>query len=108
MRSASVTSTGVSTSGVIPLDYIQTPFGVSLSTVVNGSATYTIQHTFDDVLAPGFNPATANWYPHDNAVFVAATANANDNFAFPVRGVRINQTVGAGSVTLTATQGIGA
>lgn len=106
MRPVVVSSSGVSTSPLIALDYVQTPFNVGLGTVVTGTVTYTIQHTFDDIYALNFNPATANWYNHDDAVFVAATANANSNFAYPVRACRINQTAGTGGVALTALQGI--
>ena len=52
--------------------------------------------------APGFNPATATWFSH--ATVVAATANADGNYAFPVRGIRVNLTAGTGSVVATLLQ----
>jgi hypothetical protein len=107
MRPVVVTQTGTGTSPVIITDYIQTPFNASISTVVTGTVTYTIQHTFDDVYAANYNPATGNWYNHDNTDMVNATSNQNDNFAYPIRGCRINQTAGSGSTQLTYIQGLG-
>lgn len=107
MRPATVTTTGVSVSPVIPLDYIQVPFAVGLAAIVTGTATYTIQHTFSDIFASTYNPATDTWFSHDDSVFVSSSINANSNFSFPVRGVRINQTAGSGGVSLEALQGIG-
>lgn len=106
MRPVTVTQTGVGNSPVIALDYNAKPFNVSLSTIVTGTVVYTIQHTFDDIYAAGYNPASGNWFDHDNADLVNATANANDNYMAPVRGSRIHQTSGAGSVQLTAIQGL--
>lgn len=106
MRPCTTTTSGVSTSSPIPLDIVQVPFNVSLSTIVTGAVVYTIQHTFDDIYASGYNPASGVWYNHDNSVFVNATANGNDNFSAPVTACRINQTAGAGSVQLKAIQGI--
>lgn len=107
MRPAIVTSSGVSTSPLVVTDYIQTPFNASISTIVTGTATYTVQHTFDDVFASGFDPATATWYPHDIAAMVDATTNQNSNYSAPIRACRVNQTVGSGSVRLTYLQGVG-
>ncbi len=79
-------SSGVSASSAI------TPEGskIALGAVVQGTATYTVQFTLDGT----------NWYDH--ATMAGKTANAFDSITFPVAGVRVNQTVGTGSVTLTA------
>ena len=67
-------------------------FNVGFGAVVSGTVTYTIQHTFNGV----------DFFDHE---FVAAqTTNQDGNYAFPVASIRINQTAGAGSVTLTAIQ----
>jgi long-subunit fatty acid transport protein len=107
MRPVTVTQTGVGTSALIPWDYIQTPFNASISTVVTGTATYTIQHTFDDIFASTYNPATGTWFDHDVANMVAATTNQDSNYSAPIRASRINLTSGTGSVALTGLQGIG-
>jgi len=107
MRPVTVSQTGAGSSSLIAADYIQTPFNASISTVVSGTVNYTIQHTFDDIFASGFNPATATWYDHDNAIMVNATANQNSNYNFPIRALKILQNSGSGTTTLTFIQGIG-
>jgi hypothetical protein len=107
MRPVVVSVTGAGTSPVVAADYIQTPFNASISVVVSGTVNYTIQHTFDDIFAAGFDPATANWFSHDQAVMVSATANQDSNYSAPIRGCRILQNSGAGTTTLTYIQGLG-
>lgn len=101
MRPQSVTVTGVATSAWIPLDTKQTPFNVGLGVVINsGTATYTVQHTFNNVLAG--ETATA----FDNATLAGDTTNQDGNYAFPVAAVRLNVTVSSGgTVTLHVLQG---
>lgn len=107
MRPVTVSQTGVGTSPLIVWDYIQTPFNASISTIVTGTVTYTIQHTFDDVFASTYTPAAGNWFDHDVANMVSATTNQDSNYSAPIRASRINQTAGTGSVSLTGLQGIG-
>lgn len=99
MRPIVISASGVSTSPVAVLDHYQSPFNVGMGAVVTGSATYTIQHTFDDVLNSAVTPT---WFNHPT--MASLTASSDGNYAFPVRGVRINLTSGAGSVALTAIQ----
>jgi hypothetical protein len=106
MRRALVSQTGVGASAPIPVDFTGNPNGVSLSIIKTGTVTYTIQHTFDDIFSPTYNPSTGNWFDHDNAVLVNATANANDNVFFPITAVRINQTAGSGTTNLTVLEGL--
>ncbi|MEE8598923.1 MAG: hypothetical protein V3S69_05355 [Dehalococcoidales bacterium] len=68
------------------------PFNVGFGAIVSGTATYTIQHTFNNT----------NWFDHE--FIVDATTNQDGNYAFPVAGIRINITVGTGTVTLTTLQ----
>jgi len=102
MRPQTVSVTGVGTSAWIPVNTKQTPFNVSLGAVVDGTVTYTIQHTFDNVLNPAVTSPTA----FDNTGLTGQTANKDGNYAFPVAAVRINITAGTGTVTLTILQGI--
>lgn len=90
------TTTGVSVSAPAVFDFFRGSFQVGIGCIVTGTVTYTIQHTFDDI----FNTAAAScvWFNHDDAGLVAATANANGNFAFPITAARINQTAGSGTV----------
>ena len=107
MRQATVTQVGAGVSAVIPLDYLQVPFNVGVDVDVTGTVNYTIQVTFDDVFASGFDPATAVWYSIDIAAMVAATADQMGRTETPCRGMRINQASGSGSTRLRVTQGIG-
>lgn len=93
---------GVGTSKVFAPDNYISPFNITLAVTVTGVVTYTVQYTFDDVFAKTFNPATANWVDHPS--LTAKTASLDSNIAYPVQGVRITVSAGAGSVRLTAIQ----
>jgi hypothetical protein len=97
-----LTTTGVSVSSVCPLCSFTEVFNVSVNTVVTGAATYSLELTADDPFAANFDPATADWKPL--AAMTGATAGAIAELTAPVRAVRINQTVGAGSVRATVIQ----
>ena len=92
------TTTGVSASTPMVLNTMITPFNVGIGCVVTSTATYTIQHTFDDP------QNIVTWFNHDDTGLVNATGNANGNYAYPVTASRINQTSGSGSVTATYVQ----
>jgi hypothetical protein len=79
------------------MDYKQNPFNCALVATVTGSATYSVQGTADDPAS-----GSAAWFNHPTMVNLTATAQGN--WAFAVRGTRLNQTVGAGSVSLLVTQ----
>lgn len=103
MRPKKITVTGVGISAWIPLDSKQAPFSVGLGAVlVSGTATYTVQHTFDDVYDLTVVPVA-----FDNAGMAGLTANKDGNYAFPVKAIRLNVTGGvAPVVSLTMIQGI--
>lgn len=106
MRRATVTTSGVSTSNVVPVDYINTPFAATLAAVVTSTATYTIQCTVSDVFAANYSAASDTWFDVDVTALVAATASKIGKSEVIVTGYRINQTAGAGSVALTVLQGL--
>lgn len=100
MRPLTLTRSGTpGTSSIAILDHYRTPFNVGVGVVITGTVTATLQHTFDDVLT---NPATATWFDHVDLKDLIASADGN--YAFPVRGVRINMTAGTGTVTATLVQ----
>jgi hypothetical protein len=101
MRPQVISITGTGTTAWIPLDYKQNPFNIGLGIVVNGTITYDIEHTFDDVFNASVTPTA---FKH--STLVAQTANKDGNYAFPVRAVRVNNTAGTGSTTLTILQGL--
>lgn len=101
MRPQVISITGTGTTEWIPLDYKQSPFNVGMGIVVNGTITYDIEHTFDDILAPGTTPTA---FKHSS--LTAQTTNKDGNYAFPIRAIRINNTAGTGTTTLTILQGL--
>jgi hypothetical protein len=95
-------SAAAKTSAVCPLDLYISPSNVALGVVVSGTVSYTVQYTFDDVFAPGYNPASGNWTDHPS--LTAQTATKDSNIAYPVRGIRLKQNSGSGTTTLTIIQ----
>jgi hypothetical protein len=102
MRPKTLTVTGTGVSNVYVPDRNTTPFAIGMGAVVSATATYTVQHTFDDVFSRTFDPATATWFSHPT--LVNQSANADSNYAFPVRGIRLNVSASTGSVSLTIVQ----
>jgi len=101
MRPQVIKQTGTGTTAWIPMDYKQSPFNVGLGAVVSGTVTFDIEHTFDDVFDPAVTPVA---FKH--STMVTKSANADGNYAFPVRAIRINNTAGTGDTTLTILQGL--
>lgn len=105
MRPIRVTVNSQAASAVIPLDTYQDPFNVSIGVVLSAGAslTYSVQHTFDDVYANNFDPATATWFT--NSGLSAKTTSLDGNYAFPITAVRLNVTTySSGSATMTVIQ----
>lgn len=98
----SVTGTGTGASSLVIIDQYLGPTNIGLGVKVTGAGTYTVQHTFDDVFATTFDAATATYYSHSSLSGVGT--NADGNYAFPPRGVRVFKTAGTGTVALTLTQ----
>lgn len=99
MRPLVIFKTGTGQSPVAPLDHYQNPFQVGIGVVVTGTVTYTIQHTFDDVFDSAVTPT---WFNHPT--LLTLSANADGNYAFPIRAIRINVTAGTGTATATLIQ----
>lgn len=105
MRPVKVTVDSQTASLPIPLDTYQSPFTVSIGVVLSAGAslTYSVQHTFDDVFAAGFDPAAATWF--DNASLTAKLTSFDGNYTTPVRAVRLNVTAyTSGTATMTVIQ----
>ncbi len=84
----------------VNMDFRQNPFNVSVAAVISGTATYSIQHTFEN-LANG----TAVIFMQ-NSNLNGTTATGATNYAFPVTGIRGNVSAlsAGGSVTFTFIQ----
>jgi len=102
MRPVTVSQTGAGSTVVVVPDYQIAPCHLALGCVVNGTVNYTVQHTFDDVFAPTFNPATATWFNHPTLASLAV--NSDSNYGFPPRGVRLTVNSGSGTASLTIVQ----
>lgn len=103
MRPIRKTISAVASSDAAPLDHYISPFNATAAVLVSGSLTYTVEYTHDDVFAPDFDSATANWTPI--AGLSGQTASADENIAFPVAAVRLRVSAyTSGSATLTLTQ----
>lgn len=104
-RPVRVTLGAVAVSNPIPLNNYSTPFNVGIGCDVSagGSLTYTVEHTFDDVFAATFTPATATWFPTTG--LSAQTTDQNGNYSAPVVACRLNVTAWtSGTVTMTVIQ----
>lgn len=95
MRPVTVSTTGALASSPIGMDFLACPFNVGIGCVVVGSVVYTVEHSFEQ--------PPVNWFA--NANIAAATTSLSTNYMFPVRYVRLNQSGGAGTVTMTVLQG---
>ena len=100
-----VTQTFTGSSGVtapIPMDQYISPFNVGFGIAPSGTATYTVQHTFEDPFASDFDAATAVWFNHPD---IASESGNNDgNYAFPVRAIRLNVAANDATVTFWVAQ----
>jgi hypothetical protein len=97
MRPVTVTTTdasgGTKNSSPIPMDYnASVAFNVGITCIVTGSVTYSVQHSNDN----------SNWI--NNANIASATSSLDTNYMFPVKYIRLQQTAGSGSVTMTVIQ----
>jgi hypothetical protein len=100
MIPVTLSKTGTGASRPYQADYWPVPFNLGFGCVItSGAATYSVQHTFDDIQNPAITPT---WFNH--ATVVGVSANADGNYAFPVTAIRLYVTEGTGSVSLTIVQ----
>ena len=100
MRRQEVTLGAVGVSSPLPVDTFATVFNIGIGCSISSGATltYSVQHTFDDVYAAGYNPATGNWFTHPT--LSARTTSADSSYNAPVTAVRLNVTAWtSGTVT---------
>lgn len=94
-----VGTNGIGSTAPLIVDTFINPAMYGVSCVINGSATYTLEVTYDD-LAPDFdlNNNTANWFGATG--FSGKSANAAGNIEQgPVTMIRLTNTAGTGTVT---------
>lgn len=96
-----VSLTAIGVSAPIPINRYSNNSNIGVGVkIVGGTATYSVQHTFDDVQAPGFTPVGAKWFDH--ATLVAQTADKDGNYFAPPRAIRLNVTALAGATVTMA------
>lgn len=100
-KPTTISQTGVGTTNWIPMDYFRNPFNVGLGATVTGTATYTVEHTFQQ---PNTDPPTTPARVFSHETLAGATVSDDGNYAFPVAAIRLNVTAGAGTVTLDIIQ----
>ena len=100
MRPQEVTVSSVAASAWIPVNWRERDFKIAFAVEQPGTATYSVQHTLDDVFDPAVTPVALN---HED--IVGATSTADGNYAFPIRAIRLNVTVwSSGDVRMTVLQ----
>ena len=102
MRPKKVTVTGVAASNWLPVDYKQDPMNLGVGcVVVSGTATYSVEYTFDDVFDTTVTPVAFAL-----STITAATTSKDGVINTPVRAIRLNVTGGASPVvSMTMIQG---
>lgn len=89
MRPKTITATVTGASQAIPLDRYVNGYALAVKiTPTNATATYTVQHTFDDPGVVNLNTG-GTWYNHDDAALVSAATNKDSNYAFVPTATRI-------------------
>jgi hypothetical protein len=101
MRPAVLTVTGVGSSNPYAVDTYISPNNMGMAVIVSGTITYKVQYTFDNIYANNYVPASGNWFDHPT---LAGSASANSNIAYPVTAIRLTNTAGTGTATLTIIQ----
>ena len=97
MKVQIVSKTGAGSSAAIAMNVNISPFNVGFGVTVTGTVTYTVQHTFDDP-ATGFT----TWFSHPT--IAGKSDNQDGNYAFPVSGIKVLVTAGAGTATINLIQ----
>lgn len=101
MQPIRYTVTGTGTSPLINLDHNANPFNVGVACVVSGTATFSVQHTYDDIFSGTFATATANWFTA--TAFLDKTANTDGAYTTPCMAMQLRVTAATGSPTVSIT-----
>lgn len=70
-------------SKILPANWRSRDFKVGFGVDITGTMTYKVQHTFDDIQVSTTNPT---WFDHESVT--GKTADADGNYAYPVRAYR--------------------
>ncbi len=98
MRPSTVSVTGVAASPWLPVDYHTDASQDGIFVKVGAGGTYTVEVTPDDIFDPTVTPVA---FPTGIAALTAATTNQAAVMPFACRAVRVNQSAGANTTSLT-------
>lgn len=85
---------------VFPVNWRAANFGVGFTVNPTGGASFSVEHTFDDI----YTDATPVWHAHSSEMTSNVTGAAADgNYAYPVRALRLTVAT-AGSAEWTILQ----
>jgi len=104
MSVTKISQTGVGSSSIYQVDYLQERVILGIQAVINGTVTYTVEYTLDDIAASNFNASTADWIPVAANLTNAVTSITGVLNGFPCRGVRVTVSSGSGTVDVTILQ----
>ena len=101
-RVTKVSVSSQTTSNPVVIDHLAENFAVGFGVVYGGGTlTYDVEHTFDDIFDPAVTPT---WFKHSSVVS-KTSVNADGNYAFPIRAMRLNVTAWtSGTAVLTVIQ----
>lgn len=99
MQSITLTKTAAGSSPVAALSYFTNPFNVGLGAVLTGTATFTVEYSYQDPTDAGYVAANATWFPVVGLSAVSATTSVG--FSIPCRAIRVTLAeASTGAVTL--------
>jgi len=99
MKPRSVSVTGVGTTNPLLLNRDGGSFSVGFVAEVTGTVTYTVEHTYDDIMDSAVTPV---WYT--NASVGSSSATKEGAYTTPVVALRVNASAGTGTVKLTVVE----
>lgn len=99
MTPITISKTGTGRSAIVVPDSFQNPFNVGIQLTLDGTATFSIEITMDDVTN---DPAGAVWSVATG--FSGLSASAIGSLTIPCHGLSINVASGTGTVTAKIVQ----
>ena len=102
MPAVNWTVTGIGTSPIYACDHFQAPFNVGIGVSISATATYTVEYTFDDIMANDYVAASGTWFTE--TTFGTASTKKSISFTIPCRGIRLNVSASTGSATIQSQQ----
>jgi hypothetical protein len=91
-------------SQVVPVDRLMSPFSLSVGVNLEGSVVYQVEHTYDDVYHPKFDPNEANWYRAAGTGIGRSSRPAFGGYSTSPSGVRLRIIAGNGLAKMTVVQ----